>query len=115
MDAFVLMRKYISNNLIKQNNVNNMLVNHENRITLLENTFDKFREKKKVNEIYFKGQIYDAYSKIIDILNEANEEIIIIDSFLDKSILDMIRNINVKVILITSNKSKLKETDIKKY
>jgi len=27
----------------------------------------------------------------------------------------MIRNINVKVILITSNKSKLKETDIKKY
>ena len=27
----------------------------------------------------------------------------------------MIRNINVKVVLITSNKSKLKETDIKKY
>ena len=115
MDAFVLMRKYISNNLIKQNNVNNMLVNHENRITLLENTFDKFREKKKVNEIYFKGQIYDAYSKIIDILKEAKYEIIIIDSFLDKSILDMVRNINAKVVLITSIKSKLKETDIKKY
>ena len=84
-------------------------------IKLLQDSFSKFEEKKKVNEIYFKGQIYDAYSKIIDILKEASEEIIIIDSFLDKSILDMIRNINVKVILITSNKSKLKETDIKRY
>ena len=115
MDAFVLMRKYISSNLLEQNNINSMLVNHENRITLLENAFDEFRDNKKVNEIYFKGQIYDAYSKILDILKEANEEIIIIDSFLDKGILDMIRNINVNVILITSNKSKLKENDIKKY
>jgi len=115
MDAFVLMRKYISSNLLEQNNINSMLVNHENRITLLENTFDEFRDNKKVNEIYFKGQIYDAYSKILDILKESKNEIVIIDSFLDKSILDMIRNIDVNVILITSNKSKLKETDIKKY
>ena len=84
-------------------------------IKLLQDSFSKFEEKKKVNEIYFKGQIYDAYSKIIDILKEAKYEIVIIDSFLDKSILDMIRNISVNVILITSNKSKLKETDIKKY
>ena len=66
-------------------------------------------------EIYFKGQIYDAYSKILDILKEGKEEIIAIDSFLDKSILDMIRNIDTKVVLITSNKSKLKEMDIDKY
>ena len=33
MDAFVLMRKYISNNLLEKNNINNMLVSHENRIT----------------------------------------------------------------------------------
>ena len=39
----------------------------------------------------------------------------IIDSFLDKTILDMIRNIDIKVMLITSNKSKLKEIDIDKY
>ena len=115
MKTFVAMRKYLSNNLIKENNVNDILIRHENRITLLENTFDEFKEKKKVNEIYFKGQIYDAYSKILDILKEAKNEIIIIDSFLDKSILDMIRNIDVNVILITSNKSKLKDTDIEKY
>jgi len=115
IDAFVYMRKYISNNLLEQNNTNNMLVNHENRITLLENTFNEFREKKKVNEIYFKGQIYDAYSKILDILNSAKKDVIIIDNFLDKSILDIIRNIDVNVTLITSNKSKLKQIDIDKY
>ena len=84
-------------------------------IKILQESFSKFEEKKKVNEIYFKGQIYDAYSKILDILNTARKEIIIIDNFLDKTILDMIRNIDVKVILITSNKSKLREIDINKY
>ena len=77
--------------------------------------FNEFKEKRVVNEIYFKGQIYDAYSKILDIMKEAKNELIVIDSFLDKSILDMIRNINVNVMLITSNKSKLRELDIEKY
>ena len=115
MRTFVMLKKYVSTNLMEQKNMNNMLVSHENRITLLESTFEEFKEKKKVNEIYFKGQIYDAYSKILDILKEGKNEVIIIDSFLDKTILDMIRNIDTKVILITSNKSKLKEIDIDKY
>ena len=115
MDAFVLMRKYISNNLLEQKYINNQVMKNTEDIKLLQDSFSKFEEKKKVNEIYFKGQIYDAYSKILDILNTATKEIIIIDNFLDKTILDMIRNIDVKVILITSNKSKLKEMDIDKY
>jgi len=84
-------------------------------IKLLQESFSKFEEKKKVNEIYFKGQIYDAYSKILDILNSADKEVIIIDNFLDKSILDIIRNISINITLITSNKSKLKQIDIDKY
>ena len=115
IDAFVYMRKYISTNLLEQKYINNQVMKNTEDIKLLQDSFSKFEEKKKVNELYFKGQIYDAYSKILDILKEANEEIVIIDSFLDKTILDMIRNIDVNVILITSNKSKLKETDIKKY
>ena len=115
MRTFVHMRKYISVNWIEQKYINNQVMKNTEDIKLLQDSFSKFEEKKKVNEIYFKGQIYDAYSKIIDILKEAKYEIVIIDSFLDKSILDMIRNISVNVILITSNKSKLKETDIKKY
>ena len=115
IDTFVKLRKYVSNNLLEQKYINNMVIKHDDDIKLLQESFSKFEEKRKVNEIYFKGQIYDAYSKILDIMKEANSEIVIIDNFLDKSILDMIRNIDVKVILITSNKSKLKEIDIEKY
>ena len=115
MRTFVAMRKYISNNLLEQKYINNQVMKNTEDIKLLQDSFSKFEEKKKVNEIYFKGQIYDAYSKILDILNTAKNEAIIIDNFLDKSILDMIKNIDVKVILITSNKSKLKEIDINKY
>ena len=46
---------------------------------------------------------------------EAKDELIIIDSYADKQVLDMIKNINSKVILITSNKRKLTNLDIKKY
>ena len=115
MRTFVAMRKYLSNNLIEQSYINKMVIKDNERINILESTFNEFKEKKKVNEIYFKGQIYDAYSKILDILNSAEKDVIIIDNFLDKTILDIIRNISVNVILITSNKSKLKQIDIDKY
>ena len=49
IDDFVAMRKYISGSLLEQNNVNSMLFNHENRITLLESTFDEFIEKRSYN------------------------------------------------------------------
>ena len=115
MRAFVKMRKYISNSLINQNNYNDMLIDHEGRIKTLEKTFSKFESKRKVNEIYFNGQIYDSYSKILDILNEAKQELIIIDGYADKTVLDLIKNLNVKIILIVKNKSLITETDINKY
>ena len=112
MDAFVAMRKYIGSNLIEQRYINHLVIEHEDRIKLLETSFEKLETKK--NEIYFNGQIYDAYSKILDILSEAKEEIIIIDGYADKSVLDMIRNPKVKVILIIKNCGNLKEQDILK-
>ena len=113
MDAFVAMRKYIGSNLIEQRYINHLVLEHEDKIKLLETSFEKLETKK--NEIYFNGQIYDAYSKILDIINEAKEEIIILDGYADKSVLDMIRNTKVKVILIIKNCGNLKEQDILKY
>jgi len=66
-------------------------------------------------EIYFEGQIYDAYLKIIDILNNAFKEVVIIDSYADKNVLDMILKLSVKVFLITKNSGILKSIDIDKY
>ena len=122
MDAFVAMHKYISNSLIEQKIINNTVLNNQTEIKeikhdikLLQESFKKFQEKKITNEIYFNGQIYDAYSKIIDILRAAKEQIIIIDGYTDKSTLDIIRNTNVKTILITKRKTNLNATDINKY
>ena len=115
MDAFVKMRKYISANLIGQDNMKNMLIKHDNEIKLLQESFSKLEEKEKINHIFYEGQIYDAYSLLIDIFNEAKKEIIIIDNYADKSILDMITNLNVKVIIVTKKFNLLKDIDIKKY
>ena len=114
MDAFVAMRKYISSNLIEQKFINNMVLEHENAIKLLQVSFDKLEEKKKVNEIFFKGQIFDSYFKIMEIFNSSKKELIIIDRYVDISILDMIKKINAKIIIITS-KNRLTILDIDKY
>ena len=115
MRAFVKMRKYISANLIEQDNMKNMLIKHDNEIKLLQESFSKLEKKEKINHIFYEGQIYDAYSLLIDIFNEAKKEIIIIDNYADKSILDMITNLNVKVIIVTRKFNLLKDIDIKKY
>ena len=115
MDAFVAMRKYISSNLIEQKYINNLVLEDHDKILSLETSFKKIEEKKVTNEIYFNGQIYDAYSKIIDIFKEAKHELIIIDGYSDKTVLDMIKELTCKVTLITKKNSNLKELDIEKY
>ena len=103
MCAFVLMRKYISNELIGQKYINNLVIKHDEDIKLLQESFNKFEEKTKDNEIYFNGQIYDAYSKIVDIFKEAHDNIIIIDNYADKSVLDMIRDLKIDLTIICKN------------
>ena len=115
MHAFVIMRKYISNELIEQKYINNLVIKHDEDIKLLQESFNKFEEKKKYNEIYFNGQIYDAYSKIVDIFEYAQDNIIIIDNYADKNVLDMIRNLKVDITIICKNNGLLKEIDINKY
>ena len=104
MDAFVAMRHYIGNNEYRLSNMETKLIEHDLEIKLLEETFNKFEEKKKINEIYFDGQIFDAYSKILDIFKEASKSIIIIDSYADNKLLDIIKQLKVSIILITTNK-----------
>ena len=115
MDAFVKMRKIISSNLIEQKYINELVIKDNERINLLEESFSKLEEKEKANHIFYEGQIYDAYSLLIDIFKEAGKEIIIIDNYADKSILDMITNLNVRVTIVTRKFNLLKDIDIKKY
>ena len=74
--------------------------------------------KKTLNrEYFFDGQIYDAYSIIIDIIKKANKKILIIDNYIDDSVLKMLtkKKNNVEVIILTSNKSNIQNIDIQKF
>ena len=107
INAFVAMRKYISSDLMEHSK---MLINHENRLTLIENTFDNFKEKN--NHLFFEGQIYDAYSLMLNIFDKSKESIIIIDNYIDKNILDILSKTNRKVTLVTN---KYNNIDYEKY
>ena len=115
MRAFIAMRKYISNDLIRQDYIKDTLLRHDNEIKLLQESFNKFEEKRKVNEIYFNGQIYDAYSKILDIMITAKNELIVIDNYADKTLLDIFRRINCQVVLLTKKTNDLLKADLLKY
>lgn len=105
MRAFVRMRHYIKYNdqllprkyLLLEEKV-------ENNTKRIDELFDKFNPKVITkNSIFFKGDIYDAYSVLLEIFNLAIEEIIIIDNYVGKALLDELRNIDKKIVIISSN------------
>ena len=100
MNAFVEMRKFITRNgkvFERLTNVeykileqNRMLTNHEKKF---EKVFDELQKSKREEfkqSIFFDGQIFDAYSLIIDIIKRAKQKILIIDNYIDDSILKML-------------------------
>lgn len=112
IDAFVAMRKYISSTLVNQNFINNLVYKHDEEIKLLKDSFDKLQEKEKANAIFFDGQIYEACSLLLDILQSAKKEIIIIDNYAGKELLDILKQISVNIIIYSAN---MNEVLIKKY
>ena len=110
IDAFIKLRKYVSTSILEQKYINDLVFKNSKRIDLIENTLSNFKEKN--NHIFFEGQIYDAYSIMLDILNKSKNNIIIIDNYIDKNILDILSKINKKVTLITN---KYNNEDYNKY
>jgi len=100
MRTFVALRKFASTNLIEQKYINNLVLKNSKRIDLIEETLSSFKEKN--NHIFFEGQIYDAYSIMLDILNTSKNTIIIVDNYIDKSILDILSKTNKQITLITN-------------
>ena len=103
VDIFITMKNYINTSLIEQKYFNELTIKNTEDIKLLQESFDKLNIKESNNHIFYEGQIYDAYSLLIDILSRAKKEIIIIDNYADKKLFDIIRNINVKVKIYTEN------------
>ena len=103
MDAFVAMKSIINTSLIEQKYINSLVLEHDNEIKLLQESFNKLNTKESNNHIFYEGQIYDSYSLLIDILSKAKKEIIIIDNYAGKKLFDIIKDINIKVKIYTEN------------
>ena len=114
MDTFVKMRHYINlNKDVLPNKVLLLETRVDDNTKRIDELFDKFNPKDIVyNKILFDGEIYDSYSLLLDMLNEAKKEIIIIDNYASKELLDIIKNIDTKVIIVSKN---IDETLINKY
>ncbi len=116
MNAFVEMRKFISNNAQIFNRLTKVeykLLENDEKFDIL---FDKLEGKNELTEkLFFDGQVYDAYSLLINIIRKAKDKIIIIDNYIDKTILDVLiyKNENVKVEIWTKNVKC--DLDIKKF
>ena len=107
MDAFVKMRHYLIKDNLRLNYIENKVLEHEDKLSLLFNQF-----KTKNNHLFFEGQIYDAYSLLIKILSVAKEEIIIIDNYAGRELFDILRDVKCNIKVITKNTS---EELINKY
>lgn len=105
MDTFVLMRKFISSGLLENSFYKDMVISHDYRIKILEEKFES-----RNTHLFYEGQIYDAYSLMVDIFNTSKIKIIIIDNYLDKTLLDIISKTDKEIIIIT-NKYNNEEVD----
>ena len=55
-----------------------------------------------MTKIFFENELYDAYSLLIDIFGKSNKEIVIIDNYAGKELLDILKSIK-KIIIVLNN------------
>lgn len=120
MNAFVEMRKFIvSNGQVFQeiSTIKGKLLEHDKKFDVVFNELQKDKEEEFKQKIFFDGQIWDSYSLIIDIIKRAKNKILIIDNYIDDSILKMLqkKNKNVEVVILTSQNTNLTKLDIQKF
>lgn len=118
MDAFVEMRKFIYTNgqvFERLTNVEYKLLEHDKKFN---EVFNELQHEENIKQkIFFDGQIYDAYNLIVKIIKKANNKILIIDNYVDDSILDILtkKKQDVEVVVLTSENSNITKLDIQKF
>ncbi|MCF6358772.1 MAG: ORF6N domain-containing protein [Draconibacterium sp.] len=123
IDAFVEMRKFLSENV----NIFSRLDNIEKKQLSYQIKYDeKFEQIFKALEnksikpkqgIFYDEQIFDAYVFIADLIKTADKSILLIDNYIDETILKLFtkRNKNVSVTIYTKNISEVLRQDLKKH
>jgi hypothetical protein len=123
MNAFVQMRHYLHSNL----NLAGRLTAVENKVDSKFKTIDENFSKifnaldsnpKKAKEgVFFKGQVFDAYVFFQDLIKTAKKEIVLIDGYVDLSVLERLsaKQKNVAVKIFTHPKAELQQIDVDQF
>ncbi len=81
--------------------------------------FSALEEPKKLKNqgIFYEGQIFDAHIFISDLIRQAKKSIILVDSYIDDTVLTQLSKSapNVKIYILTKNMSNQLKLDAKKY
>lgn len=118
MRAFIEMRKFLMNNGLVFNRLTNVeyrLLEHDKKFN---EVFNQLQHDEKIKQkIFFAGQVYDAFSIIINLIRKANKEIILIDNYIDIETLNLLskKNKAVSIKIYTKSNTKINIKDINKF
>ncbi len=122
MHSFVEMRKFFavhSDLVTKIQHIEQKQILHEAKTQeKFEALFSALEEKPTVASqgVFFDGQIFDAYVFISKVVRSAKKSIILLDNYVDETVLELLTKANkVKVRILTKNITKNLELDVKKY
>jgi hypothetical protein len=119
INAFVAMRRFIGLNAQVFQRLDTLEIKQLETDKKMEQVLNAIESKEVQPKqgIFFDGQIFDAYKFVADLIRTAQKSIILIDNYLDDSVLTILtkRRKNVKVILLTKSISNQMGLDVKKY
>jgi hypothetical protein len=119
INAFVAMRRFFAANaqiFLRLDTLETKQLETGKKIDRVLNAIES-KEIQQKQGIFFDGQIFDAYQFVSDLFRSAEESIVIIDNYIDDSVLTHLskRKKDVKVILFTKNISRSLALDVKKF
>ena len=118
MNNFVEMRNFLLSNKEMFSRLDRVELKQLETDKKLEEVFNYIASNIEVKQnIFFNGQIYDAFSFIVGLIQKAKKEIILIDNYVDINTLNILckKNKNVKIKIYTSGKGNLTTKDINKF
>ncbi|MBI2112460.1 ORF6N domain-containing protein [Candidatus Woesearchaeota archaeon] len=119
IQAFVAMRKFLISNAQIFQRLDVVEKKQIEQDQKFEEIFDAIQSKdiKQEKGIFFDGQIFDAYIFVSDLIRSAKHSIILVDNYIDDSVLTLFskRNANVTMTIFTKEISKRLSLDLVKY
>ncbi|MCL2282453.1 MAG: ORF6N domain-containing protein [Fibromonadales bacterium] len=119
MKVFVAMRRILSTNTGFIQRLETVEIKQIETDKKVETLFKAWENKDAIPKcgVFFDGQIFDAYVLANNIIKSAKQSIILIDNYIDDSVLTMFgkKSKNVKVTLLSKNISKQLSLDVDKF